>query len=72
MMIDNSFSFHLYVDCEYDPDTVLYRMQRQCDKKEHCVIHTSEAMFGAVGDNYTLCDGFTKYINMTYECIGKA
>eukprot|EP00057_Strongylocentrotus_purpuratus_P021374 XP_011675848.1 PREDICTED: uncharacterized protein LOC105443887 [Strongylocentrotus purpuratus] len=61
---------HYPTDCEYDPDTVLYRMQRQCDKKEHCVIHTSEAMFGAVGDNYTLCDGFTKYINMTYECIG--
>ena len=59
------------LDCEYDSETVMYRMQRQCDKKEHCVIHTSEAMFGAFGDNYTKCDGFTKYINMTYECIGK-
>ncbi|XP_072169938.1 LOW QUALITY PROTEIN: uncharacterized protein [Diadema setosum] len=57
-------------DCEYDEETVMYRLQRQCDKKEHCVVHVSEAMFGAEGDNYTRCDGFTKYVNMTYECIG--
>ncbi|XP_071836091.1 uncharacterized protein [Apostichopus japonicus] len=61
---------HYPTDCEYDPDIVRYRIEEQCNNKQHCMVYVSEIMFEVSGDNYTICNGFPLYSNTTYICIG--
>ena len=73
LALDNFFTLETFflTDCEYDADTVMHRLERQCNNKRHCMVHISQTMFAETGVSYPQCDGFPLYVNATRECIGK-